>query len=157
MSRRNLYIGKSGQMAVMAEYLARGYNVAIPEVDIGDDIFVVRDEIGEFSRIQVKSATARNRTGGFTAQFSVLFRQLETPLIPDLYYVFTARRNERWEEFLILGRRELYDHHINNNVGTRTKQSVIVRLSFSNVDVICQKQSFQVYRNNWSNWPTVEH
>ncbi len=46
-------------MAVMAEYLARGYNVAIPEVDIGDDIFVVRDEIGEFSRIQVKSATAR--------------------------------------------------------------------------------------------------
>jgi len=27
-------------MAVMAEFLMRGYNVAIPEVDVGDDILV---------------------------------------------------------------------------------------------------------------------
>ncbi len=27
----------------MAELLLRGWNVAIPEVDVGDDIFVVRD------------------------------------------------------------------------------------------------------------------
>lgn len=51
----NLYLGRAGQMAVMAEFLVRGYNVAIPEVDIGDDIFVVRDDDGEYSRIQVKS------------------------------------------------------------------------------------------------------
>lgn len=37
MSRRSLYIGRSGQLAVMAEFLYRGYNVAIPEVDVGDD------------------------------------------------------------------------------------------------------------------------
>lgn len=30
-------------MAVMAEFLMRGYNAAIPEVDIGDDILVVTD------------------------------------------------------------------------------------------------------------------
>lgn len=36
-------------MAVMAEFLVRGYNVAIPEVDIGDDIFVVRDSYVTFS------------------------------------------------------------------------------------------------------------
>ena len=47
MSRRNLYIGKSGQMAVMAEYLARGYNVAIPEVDSGCDL-----SEAEFSDVQ---------------------------------------------------------------------------------------------------------
>ena len=45
-------------MAVMAEFLARGYNVAVPEVDRGDDLFVVRDDNGELSRIQVKSASA---------------------------------------------------------------------------------------------------
>ena len=157
MSRRNLYIGKSGQMAVMSEFLARGYNVAIPEVDIGDDIFVVRDENGELSRIQVKAATAKDKKRGFTAQFSVQSRQLATLLIPDLYYVFTVRRNEQWEEFLILGRRELYDHHINNNVGTRNKKSTVFPFSFSDSDVICQGQSFQEYRNNWANWPTVEH
>jgi hypothetical protein len=27
---RTLYIGKSGQLAVMSEFLLRGYNVAIP-------------------------------------------------------------------------------------------------------------------------------
>jgi len=36
MSKKaNLYIGRAGQMAVMAEFLIRGYNVAIPEVDGG--------------------------------------------------------------------------------------------------------------------------
>ena len=40
MSRQSLYSGRAGQMAVMAEFLIRGYNVAIPEVDVGDDIFL---------------------------------------------------------------------------------------------------------------------
>jgi hypothetical protein len=37
------HIGKAGHLAAMAEFLLRGYNVAQPEVDIGDDIFVVND------------------------------------------------------------------------------------------------------------------
>lgn len=37
------YLGKGGQLAVMAHIVTRGYNVAIPEIDIGSDIFVVRD------------------------------------------------------------------------------------------------------------------
>lgn len=46
-SRRDLYVGRAGQLAVMAELLLRGYNVAIPEVDVGDDVFVVRDRDGD--------------------------------------------------------------------------------------------------------------
>ena len=42
----HLYLGKAGHMAVMSEFLTRGWNVAIPEVDIGDDIFVVQDDNG---------------------------------------------------------------------------------------------------------------
>ena len=37
------YVGKGGHLAVMGEFLLRGYNVAMPEVDVGDDIFVVHD------------------------------------------------------------------------------------------------------------------
>ena len=33
------FVGKAGQLAVMAEFLLRGYNVAMPEVDVGDDIY----------------------------------------------------------------------------------------------------------------------
>lgn len=43
MVNRN-YTGKSGQLAVMAEFLIRGYNVAMPEVDEGDDVFVVHHD-----------------------------------------------------------------------------------------------------------------
>jgi hypothetical protein len=55
--KSNLYLGKAGQMAVMSEFLARGWNVAVPEVDVGDDL----------SRIQVKTGSAketRNEYGG---------------------------------------------------------------------------------------------
>jgi hypothetical protein len=62
----NLYVGRAGQMAVMAEFLARGYNVAVPEVDIGDDIFVVKDDSGDYSRVQVKAAVATRTAVGYS-------------------------------------------------------------------------------------------
>lgn len=71
MSRQSLYVGRAGQMAVMAEFLARGYNVAIPEVDVGDDIFVVRDLSEQYSRIQVKTAMAKAKKTGYSARYSV--------------------------------------------------------------------------------------
>jgi hypothetical protein len=42
----NLYLGKAGQFASMSYFLMRGWNVAIPEVDVGDDLFVVDDKKG---------------------------------------------------------------------------------------------------------------
>jgi hypothetical protein len=42
MSKRyNLYLGKSGQFAIMAEFLARGWNTCTPDVDVGDDVLVL--------------------------------------------------------------------------------------------------------------------
>ena len=48
----HLYLGKAGHLTVMSEFLTRGWNVAIPEVDIGDDIFVVQDDNGTLRRVQ---------------------------------------------------------------------------------------------------------
>ena len=39
VEKYHLYLGKAGHLTVMSEFLMRGWNVAIPEVDIGDDIF----------------------------------------------------------------------------------------------------------------------
>lgn len=72
----NLYLGKAGQLEVMSELLSRGWNVAVPEVDRGDDIFVVRDHDGHFMRIQVKTATATPLKKGFNAQFLISLSQL---------------------------------------------------------------------------------
>jgi len=60
MSRKfNQYLRKAGQLFVMSELLFRGWNVAIPEVDVGDDIFVVKDDSGQLQRVQVKTAIAK--------------------------------------------------------------------------------------------------
>ncbi|MFN9622301.1 MAG: hypothetical protein ACK587_05640 [Cyanobacteriota bacterium] len=40
------YVGKAGHLAVMGELSLRGYNVALPEIDKGDDIFAVNDVTG---------------------------------------------------------------------------------------------------------------
>lgn len=59
----NLYLGKAGQLVVMSNFLLRGWNVATPEVDVGDDIFVVEDKKGIFYRVQVKTANAKQNMG----------------------------------------------------------------------------------------------
>ncbi len=79
MSRmQNLYTGGAGQAAVMSEFLFRGYNVAVPEVDRGDDLFVVQDADGSLSRIQVKAVIGkrRARSDAYAAQVVVPLRQL---------------------------------------------------------------------------------
>ena len=35
----------------MSEFLFRGYNVAVPEVDRGDDLFVVQDADGSLTMV----------------------------------------------------------------------------------------------------------
>src|SRR5262249_15268947 len=100
------YVGKAGQLAVMAELLLRGYNVAMPEGDVGDDVFVVHDREGTLWRVQVKTAIGKRRDYGFSGKFAVSQTQLETKKKPDLYFVLALRAGDHWD-FLILPRREL--------------------------------------------------
>ncbi len=159
MSKRaNLYLGRAGQMAVMAEYLARGWNVAIPEVDVGDDLFVVHDKDGDFSRIQVKTATAQRRHHGYSAQFSLSQTQLTRFVTPDLSYVFVVRRNHRWESFVIINRNELEEERELHNIGSLTKDNkLMLRFKFSDAMVICSDRDFSHYLNNWDKWPVIQH
>jgi hypothetical protein len=73
----NHYLGKAGHLYAMSEFLVRGWNVAIPEVDIGDDIFVVEDESGILRRVQVKTSTATERQSNFSGQFQIPATQLK--------------------------------------------------------------------------------
>ncbi len=99
------YAGKAGQLAAMAEFLLRGYNVAMPEVDVGDDIFVVHDHEGTLWRIQVKTAVGKLRDYGFSGKFAVGLEQLKTVKQPDLIYVFALRAADQWDFVVFLGTR----------------------------------------------------
>jgi hypothetical protein len=155
--RQNLYLGKAGQMAVMSEFLLRGYNVAVPEVDVGDDIFVVRDRDGELKRIQVKASHARQKGSAYIAQFNVPVRQLRTPVVPPLYYVFAIRHDGRWADFFIIDRDELDD--LTSEDGDRSPggDTITLNIRVAPEDAIWKGRSLQSYRNHWAVWPHIAH
>jgi len=158
MSRRqNLYVGRAGQMAVMSEFLWRGWNVAIPEVDVGDDIFVVKDDDGELCRVQVKAATAQPQRAGSSAQFSISVEQLESARTPDLVYVFAIRNAGWWETFVVIERRVLWGEHKAYGVGSVSDGNLILRFSIQDSKLQCSSRDFLAYRNDWSRWPVLAH
>src|SRR5262249_59365388 len=96
-SRSHLYTGRAGQMAVMAELLLRGYNVAIPEVDVGDDVLVVDDGVENLWRVQVKTAVGVEHGYGHSGRFSVSLAQLEAEAKTLLFYVLALRVATGWD------------------------------------------------------------
>src|SRR5437764_3009417 len=128
-----VYVGKAGQLAVMAEFLLRGYNVAMPEVDVGDDIFVVHDEQGRLWRIQVKTALGKAREYGHSGRFAVRLSQLRTAKTPELFYVFALRREAHWD-FVIVPRRTLFTQHRIRRVGSRSGDNLVVTLRFKRAE-----------------------
>lgn len=155
--RQTLYLGRAGQMAVMAEFLLRGWNVALPEVDVGEDVFAVKDETGELSRVQVKTATAKPLQSGYAAQFNISLKQLLTRRSPDLVYVFAMRSFKGWEPFVIVGRRELALEHEAHGVGSISGGDLMLRFSVQDSKVQCASRDFLDYRNDWSRWPVIRH
>lgn len=155
--KQNLYVGRAGQMAVMAEFLLRGWNVALPEVDVGEDVFVVKDETGDLSRVQVKTATVRPSQSGYSVQFSLSLKQLLTQRVPDLVYIFAIRSLEGWEPFVVVGRGELALEHENHRVGSISRDDLILRFSIQDSKLKCSNRDFLDYRNDWSRWPVIRH
>ena len=157
-SKQNCYLGRSGQMAVMARLLHRGYNVAVPEVDRGDDLYVMHDEIGELTRVQVKSATARGvkRVSG---AFNISRAQLERPHQPELFYVLALHDQGVWRDFLIIPRLELDWLRAAHGVGHLSDHGrrLLLYVSFSEEGVRCNNTSLTAYRENWSHWPDARH
>lgn len=156
-SRSGLYLGRAGQLAVMSEFLSRGYNVAIPEVDVGDDLFVVRDSSGDFRRVQVKTCSAVPRSYGYSTSYNLRLDQLETPTNPETWYVFANRLNYKWMSFLVVSREDLYDLYNIHEIGTVHENTLVLYMAYKKEQVICSKQELSSYIDNWSDWPIIEH
>jgi hypothetical protein len=154
-NKGNLYVGRAGQLAVMGEFLLRGWNVALPEVDVGDDVFVVKDEGGDLFRIQVKTATSKPSGSAYSAQFAVGLSQLKTPRAPDLTYVFAVRHISNWGPYVIIARDVLRQKYEIYRVGSASKEQLILRLVYAHERVRCGKHDLSVFQNDWSKWPVL--
>jgi hypothetical protein len=150
----HLYLGRAGQLAVMSELPVRGLNVAIPEVDTGEDVFVVRRGEESVVRVQVKAATANPQRDGYYAQFHLSLRQLEDREPTRLVYVFAARFEQQWVDYVVISRPTLLELRVSAEIGSLSgTDDLIVRLAFSTSDVQCKGISLQKFRNGWQPWP----
>jgi hypothetical protein len=161
--RGNLYLGKAGQMHVMAEFLERGWNVGAPEVDVGDDVFVVRDEGGDLSRIQVKTARATDREYGYSAQFNVSSNQLKMTREPPLDYVFLVRREDDWGPFVVIRQTQLDELVETQRVGSRANGKLIFHVGYETdangavTSVECSDVELDDFVDDFSSWPRISH
>lgn len=153
----NHYLGKAGHLAIMSEFLIRGWNVAIPEVDIGDDIFVVEDENGTMKRVQVKTSSITERKNAYSAQFQIPVKQLQKISQSPIYYIFIARKDDVWTKPLIIPQVKLFDEIEKNNVGSQHKDYINLYFSYSENKIVCSSQDFTKYIADYSDFPIIEH
>ena len=145
----------------MAEFLHRRINVAIPEVDVGDDVFVVKGNDESVVRVQVKSATAMEQKDSYVGRFVVPEVQLTVPNdMPPLVYIFALRRGNRWTEFVVIRRATLFAHRT-EGAGYRQVDpddgtvNINFRIVFRPGSALCGPNDvdFQRYRDAWDPWP----
>lgn len=142
----------------MAELLVRGWNTAIPEVDVGDDIFVVRDSDGNLRRVQVKTAVAKPLKSGYSAQFNISRSQLETPITPDIIFVFAVRLHSRWNAFVLIDQETLNAEYSLHGIGSEYKDRLTLRLRFTGARITCSGRDLSQYRDNWEAYfPIIDH
>lgn len=142
----------------MAELLVRGWNTAIPEVDVGDDIFVVRDSDGNLRRVQVKTAVAKPLKSGYSAQFNISRSQLETLITPDIIFVFAVRLHSRWDAFVLIDQETLNAEYSLHGIGSEYEDRLTLRLRFTGASITCGGRDLSQYRDNWEAYfPIIDH
>lgn len=109
-SSKSSHFGTAGEFFAMSELLLRGWNVAVPVVDVGDDVLIVDDNDKTTWRIQVKSAKADDQGGSLTAHFNLSRKQLKTGQQIELVYMLMIRHQARWR-FLVISRERLARLH----------------------------------------------
>lgn len=132
----------------MSEFLTRGWNVAIPEVDIGDDIFVVQDDNGTLRRVQVKTSVATERQNSFSGQFNVRLIQLKNIANIPVHYVFVVRHNQQWTKPVVIRQ--------NDKMGSEHDGNLNLYFSYSNSKVESSGLDLSRYVSDFTDFPLIE-
>lgn len=154
---KHAYIGKAGHLYVMSELLLRGWNVAMPEVDTGDDIFVVQDKEYSLRRVQVKTATSKkNRDKSLKSQFSIKRPQLVSPSEPELIYILVTLLDNYEKKIIIISRDKLYDVY-NNHSKQKTDSNHVTIPVLYKVSPIVWKKDLSDYESFETLFPDIKN
>lgn len=107
MSDKRTHFGRAGEYYAMSELLLRGWNVAVPVVNVGDDVFFIDDRDKATRRVQVKTSATEDLGGGRRrAQLKLSRAQLRLPQAIELFYMLLMRVDPRWR-FIVIPRVDL--------------------------------------------------
>lgn len=152
----HLYLGRAGHLIVMSEFLIRGWNVAVPEIDIGDDIFVVQDESGILRRVQVKTSTATITKKGFSGRFQISLRQLTNLGNIFLHYVFIVRHSDQWTKPIIIRQDELLNHFETGKIGSVHGEMLNLYFAYFDERIECSKIDLTRYAADFADFPLID-
>lgn len=162
--KRTQYVGKAGQLAVMAEFAVRGYNVSMPEIDYGDDVFVTLQDTAKIWRIQVKTATPTKKPKTVNNPRSERYQLAigkaflnDADDNPPVYVVFCLRYLNSWRS-VVLQRSRLAEYHKDQHIGQESGKDVKfdVALHFDGKykgKVLCGGQDLTRWVDEWTPWP----
>jgi hypothetical protein len=161
--KKNNHLGKAGHLASMGELLVLGYNTAIPEVDVGDDVFVVSDIDGTLWRMQVKTSEGRTDSNGrILTQYKLNRNQVMTKKRVDLHYVFALRHEKKWD-FVVMSRNDLEAQRLlfeSTAPKHKKEKEFLLNLVFekNRSDVRCWGVSFGAFLNQFEKYfPKIHH
>jgi hypothetical protein len=158
------FIGRAAQLAVMAELLRLRCNAAIPEVDLGTDVFVFQDGREEVVRLQVKACTvprAYADGSGYSAKFALPMKQFDRlDDYPPLYYALAVLRDDRWADFLVVSRARLQSYYNGDKPfgslnKSKRKNELVITVEFR-AEVKCSGQDLTDCRNAWQSLPPLQ-
>ncbi len=149
------YTGKAGHLAVMGEFCLLGYNAAMPEIDKGDDVFVVNDTTGAMWRLQVKTSLGRAQATSRAYQFRVRETAIQNAQTPELHFVFVMRKERVWH-FLLMDRPVLRTYVRNNHLGTSAGDYRQFNMVLHDDGrLICSGVDLQNHLEDWATWPRL--
>jgi hypothetical protein len=146
----------------MSELLRFRCNAAIPEVDLGTDVFAFKDDREEVVRLQVKACTAPHPyldESGYSAKFSLPMKQLLHPDDrPPLYYALVVLRDEKWVDFLVVSRAKLQSYYNSEKkFGSYNKRNDDLEMTVEfRAKVECSGQDLTDCRNAWESLPPLQ-
>lgn len=99
---KTTHFGRAGEFFIMSEFLLRGWNVAVPVVDVGDDVFVIDDNAKATWRVQVKAAqVSRAPDGTYKGTVTLSREQLRAAQEIELFYALLLRMDSQWRCLII--------------------------------------------------------
>lgn len=111
------YVDKAGRLAVMGEFIFRGFNVAAAEFDACKDLVVFDDRTSAMYRVHVQSEVARVTKAGVRVCFLVPERLYRWQRVPQRRFIFAFRAREDWR-YMIFTDEELRALVSKHKIGT---------------------------------------